>query len=404
MSAAARMAEAVGSGSMAAGMLPAGASRMLLAGQPRAATASEAPGTPPAAHHPKEVLMALAAASAAGVPVERANPHFLPIADWADGLAVAHFGAVELVCPVPVAHNTLLLDGQDLLTLAEERRVEDDLGLHRQRCVLMDRVLSVAPAPLTEAAAASGLLPAGRLAPLPIEALLEAAPVGPRPRLATEPVRWLAADLETGPYNFLHLKREPKLGTSQLRVLMDPAARGGRPAVVAAATPRNLGELVPALRAFAALAQEQDRAGAPLMFVLFFGTPEELAHALSERPHAGFFGDNFRCPAIRLVFAPFAPAEVLEAVRGATVVVDTCFGGLPDALARGFGVGNRILMGADGRFDAWVGGRPAMAEVAWDEVLSPAMLARRRHKADRSRERLLAEVLESMLGGGAARA
>jgi hypothetical protein len=209
-------------------------------------------------------------------------------------------------------------------------------------------------------------------------------------------VQWLGCDLETGHYNFLELKRRPKLGTSHARVLLDPGLRGGAGALVAFATPGTLGELGPALRAFAALRSGQESAGGPLLFVFFFGTAEEFATALAARPDAMFFGDNFRCPAIRFLFAPFAPGDVLAAIRAASAVIDTAYGGVLDGLARGLGVADRLLLGPGGDFEAHRGDAVAGA-IAWDAVLEPAMLARRRHKADRRRERALADLMETLL-------
>lgn len=363
------------------------ARRVVLAGQPRAA---RDPGLATLVHQPKECLLALARAAleAAGQEAVLANPHFMPIAEWSPDLAVLHFGALELACPVPLARNLMLLDGEDLLGLAEERRAGEVCGLRRQRAELMDRLLVCAPE-----AGWGGLLPEGRAAPLPVAPLLaEAGRLLPE---ASRPVRWMECDLETGPYNFLHLRREPTLGTSQVRVLLDSAARGGRPALVAFATPATLCDLGAALRAFAALEEPESR-GARL-FVFFFGSPEEFAASLAERPYATFFGDNFRCPAIRFLFAPFAAADLLAALGGAAGSIDTCHGGLLDGLARGLGLPLRLVLGPDGRFDAWQGERRRVAGIAWEEVLSPASLARRRHKTDRTGDRALAETLAKLL-------
>jgi hypothetical protein len=395
-----------GAGPSGAGAIfPPGLRRVVLAGHPRAGQ-GEVPQAVAAAiaHQPKEILLALAAAcaAAAGLPAQRANPHFLPVAEWSPALAVMHFDRLDQLCPVPLAQVTLLLDGEDLLILAEERRSEDQAGLQRQRCLLMDRILSVAPA-AADAAAAPLLPEGGRVEPAPLGALLSGAPALPTQEGAAAPVQWLACDLETGPYNFLQVRRDQTLGTSHVRVLMGQAARAGRPSLLAFATPRSLGELGPALRAFAALARpaEGRRGGgggpSALLHLMFFGGPEAFRQALAEQPNATFFNDNFRCPAIRVLFAPFAAAEALAAIRGASLCLDTAYGGLLDGLARALGVANRVVLGPDGRFDAWAGGRELAREVAWDEVLSPGTLARRRQKADRSRERMLADVMEAML-------
>ena len=74
---------------------------------------------------PKDILLELARAwlaAADGPETEFANPHFLPIAEWSADLGVLHGAALELACPVPRARNLLLLDGEDLLGLAEEDR------------------------------------------------------------------------------------------------------------------------------------------------------------------------------------------------------------------------------------------------------------------------------------------
>ena len=382
-------------------LLTGGAGRLVLAGYPRSTQQPSLRETT-AVQRPKEVLLALAAALAEveGLPVRRANPHFAPVADWNTDLAVAHFCPVDLACPLPRAHNTLVLDGEDLLALAEERRTEDLAGLHRRRVLLMDRALLATPA-----AGIGDLLPEALLAPAPVEALLGAAlPLPGAPGTAgggagqPGPVQWLACDLETGHYNFLELKRQPKLGTSHARVLLDTALQGGRPALLAFATPGTLGELGPVLRAFAALQPAATPvAGSPLAFVFFFGTYEEFAASLAARPQAMFFGDNFRCPAIRILFAPFAASDVLGAIRGAGVTVDCCYGGVLDALAAGLGVAHRVVLGPDGRFDARGPQGAIVQGIAWESLLHPGTLARRRQKADRSGERALAEVLEAML-------
>ena len=383
------------------------ARRLVLAGYPRTAQ-PQGPRAELAVQRPKEVLLALAAALAAaeGLLVERLNPHFTPAAEWDGALAVAHFCPLELTCPLPLARNVLLLDGEDLLVLAEERRAEGEFGLQRRRVQLMDAVLSVAPPRAT----AGDLLPPVPVRPAPLAALLDVAAwlpapgrrglgqPGGQPGTQSVPVQWMRCDLETGHYNFLELKRHPKLGSSHARVLLDAAQRGGQPALVGFATATTLAELGPALRTFAALRCDAVAGGGgPQFFVFFFGGPEEFAAALAARPDALFFGDNFRCPAIRFLFAPFSAPDLLEAVRRAAATVDCCYGGVLDALARGLGVANRVVLGPDGGFDAETPGGGARRGVAWDAVLAPGMLARRRQKADRSAERVLADVLEAML-------
>lgn len=383
-----------------AALLGAGARRLVLAGQPRAALpqAARAEAAMLPVYRPKEVLLALAAAQAEArsIAVLRSNPHFMPIADWDAELAVAHFCALELTCPVPRVHNALVLDGEDLLTLAEERRSEDQFGLHRRRSLLMDALLLAAPP-----ARIGNLLPPARLMPAPVGALVQAMPrlvAGPAGRAsAAGPVQWLGCDLHTGHYNFLELRRQPKLGTSHARVLLNPAARGGAKALVGFATPATLGELGPALRAFAAL--QGDAVGGPMFFVFFFGSPEDFAAALGAASNALFFGDNFRCPSIRFLFAPFAAPDLLEAIRGAVATVDTSYGGVLDALAQALGVPHRLVLGPDGGFDAaaTAAAGPKVQGLDWEAVLAPAMLARRRQKANRSQERALVEVLGSIV-------
>lgn len=379
-------------------LLGAGARRLVLAGQPRAALpqAGRAEAAAVPVHRPKEILLALAAAEAEsrGMTVLRGNPHFMPVAEWDGDLAVTHCCALELTCPVPRVHNALVVDGEDLLTLAEERRSEDQFGLHRRRSLLMDALLSAAPPART-----GNLLPPGRLAPAPVGALVRAMPLlaaGPMGRPGVGPVQWLGCDLHTGHYNFLELRRQPKLGTSHARVLLNPGTRGGAKALVAFATPATLGELGPALRAFAAL--RGDAAGGTMFFVFFFGSAEDFAAALGAAPNALFFGDNFRCPAIRFLFAPFAAVDLLEAIRGATATLDTSYGGVLDALARALGVPHRLVLGPDGGFDATAAGEgPSARGLDWEAVLAPVTLSRRRQKANRAQERALAEVLAAIL-------
>ena len=380
-------------------LIPSAARRLVLAGRPQASESPAATGGPAPATEPKELLLALveAVARAAGLEVLRANPHFLPASEWTPELAVAHFASLEVACPVPVARNVMLLDGEDMLGLAEERRAGDQRGIRAQRLALMDRVLTVAPA-----LALNGLLPEGaawpplQVAPVPLEPLLEQADRGLRAEGAARPIQWLACEQDTGPYNFLQLRREARLGSSHLRVLTGAAEDGAerRPILVAFATPGTLGELGPALRTFAALGAEA-RGG--LLFVLFFGSPADFASAVAERPHALFFGDNFRCPDIRILFGPFGAAEVLDAVRQATVCLDTCYGGVLDGLARRMGIGNRIVLGPDGSFDAWAAGEAVAGGIAWDRALDAGTLTRRHLKANRAGERPLASTLARML-------
>lgn len=372
--------------------LIAAAERLVLAGHPRPA-ATSLPGSSTVAR-PKEILLELVRA---GLPAEGgpellagANPHFLRMADWSPALAVLHGAALELACPVPLARNLFLLDGEDLLALAEEHRTGDPLTLRRQRVGLMDGVLTPGTLPVPEA-----LVPAPHR-PLPLAALLQAR--GRLPRADAGPVGWCGCDFETGPYNFLGRRRQPRLGTSRVPVLMQAARRTGRPTLVAFATPGTLPELGPALRACAALPIPLAGATpAPLLHVFFFGSPEELVSSLEQRPGAGLFGDKLESPRIRFLFGPFAAAELLEVVEGAAGSVDTCHGGVLDALAQGLGVPNRIILGADGRFDAWHGPEQRVRGVDWDAIHAPAMLARRHHKADRSRERQLLALLAGML-------
>ncbi|MBX9698103.1 MAG: hypothetical protein K2X74_01645, partial [Acetobacteraceae bacterium] len=242
------------------------------------------------------------------------------------------------------------------------------------------------------------LLAGGRARVLPMPALVEQAgrllaPARPGGAASPSPVQWMACDLESGHYNYLALKRQPRLGSSHAPVLLDPALRGGRPGLVAFATPATLGDLGPVLRAFAAL----HVAAGPQFFVFFFGGVEEFATALTTRADQLFFGDNFRCPAIRFLFAPFSAADVLEAVRGAGATVDCVHGGVLEGLAAGLGVPNRILLGPGGTFDADLAGSAAMRGIAWDAVLSAEVLAQRQQKANRAGERALAEVLEAMV-------
>jgi hypothetical protein len=386
---------------------PGAAVPLILAGQPHFAP-HHVPGdgtAPPPVMRAKEVLLALTAAlgTARGTPTRCLNPHFMPIADWEPGTAVLHFAALEQTCPVPLVRNTLVIDGEDLLTLAEERRAEDPHGLHRRRALLMDRVLSAAPPGLPVAE----VLPPAHVGAAPVATLLaDAGPLlasaGAHPG-QSGPVQWLNCDLQTGNYNFLELRRQPKLGTSHAKVLLQPAARDARPVLLGFATHGTLAELGPALRAFAAVRGTPDGPAARAeCFIFFFGSPEAFSAALAARSHALFFGDNFRCPAIRFLFAPFGAPDVLDAIRSATCTLDSSYGGVLDALARGMGVPNRLVMGPDGRFDAVAGETALAAGIDWAQALAPATLARRRHKANRAGERDLAAVLERLLARPAA--
>ncbi len=139
-----------------------------------------------------------------------------------------------------------------------------------------------------------------------------------------------------------------------------------------------------------------------MLLVWFFGTPEELAAALAERPQASFFGDNFRCPGIRFLFAPFAARDLLDLVANAAGTVDSCYGGVLDALAEGLQVPARLVIGPDGCFDAWREGRMMAGGIAWDAIHTADTLAGRRRKTDRGQERLLLAALAAMNDGPAA--
>ncbi len=369
--------------------------KVVLAGQPRAVPPAATGG--PELHHPKELLLALARPwlGATEIEVSADNPHYMELVDWSAELAVLHGGALDLACPVPLARNALLLDAEDLRGLAEEGMTGDRFGLRQRRIALMDRLLSLVPAE-----AARGLLPEDRVAPVPVGALLAHAPalsaavVGGARRLP-RPVRWLVCDLESGPYNFLALKREFKLGSSHVPALFQAAARGDRPGLVAFVTPGTLGDLGPVLRAFRALEEGGSRAQ---LFVFFFGSPEDFAASLAARPYAMFFGDNFRAPGIRFLFAPFAPADVLEALAAAAGSIDTAYGGVLDALAAEMGLRHRLVIGPDGSFDLWrAGGVAAARGIAWGSLYEPATLSRRRYANSRAGERTLVNALADMV-------
>jgi hypothetical protein len=375
------------SGSVPLAELVEGAGRVVLAGHPRP-MAQAVPGTS-TVWRPKELLLELARAelAEAGIPTVTTNPHFLKTTEWSAELAVLHCSALELTCPVPIARNVQIIDGEDLLGLAEERRQGEHEGIRRQRAILMQRLASVALAP-----AANTLLPAARHRPLRLASLLRQ--VGNLPTDGARPVQWMGCDLETGPYNFLRLKQQPKFATSHVRVLVDAVARGGRPAMVAFATPSAMGEICAALRAFAAMVPAAPEA---VLLVFCFGTPEDILGALNERPQLAFFGDNFRCSNIRFLFAPFAAADLMHAVRSATACIDTAHGGLLDALAAAMGVGNRLIVAGDGSFDAWRGGVPQQAGIGWAGLLEPAALNGRHHKTGRAAERELVGAFGAML-------
>lgn len=398
-----------------------GTGRIILAGHPRPMARLQ-PGSRSTVHQPKELLMELVEAPllADGGTVTAANPHFLPITDWTPDLAVLHFSALEVACPVPIARNLQVIDGEDLLGLAEEARMGERAGIRRQRAGLMDMLLTLPPA-----VACEGVLPGDRPQGQP-NGRPQGRPQGPsdgrpdgRPDAGTaalslaplvtaaaslpaggaRPVQWLPCVLETGPYNFLNLRRNPKLETSHVRVMVDSGARGGQVALVAFATPATIGELGPVLRAFAALAPDAPHAR---LLVFFFGTPEELFAALAERPQATFFGDNFRCPAIRFLFGPFAALDLMHAVGAAACSIDTCYGGVLDGVARAAGVRHRIVVATDGSFDADEGDATRHAGIAWDDVFGAAALSHRRHKTDRAQERVLLQALEAVLRGASA--
>jgi hypothetical protein len=376
--------------------------RVLMAGQPR--TQRPQHDGPAEAHHPKELLLGLARAGlrAAGAEVTEGNPHFLPIAEWLPTMTVLHGAPLDLACPVPVVRNAMFLDGEDLLALAEERVAGDPHGLRQRRLALMDRVFALVPERAWDKLPPRVL---SVLEPAPVAALLGHAAALARPDggaaggLPPRPVRWLPCDVETGPYNFLGLRRDRPPGSSQVAVQFEAAAArgGGGPVLVAFATPGTLGDLGPALRAFRALAEEGGRA---MLFVFFFGSPEEFAASVAARSHALFFGDNFRSPRIRFLFAPFEAGEALEALRRATGSIDSAYGGVLDALARGLGLRHRLLLGPDGRFDlaggASAGGPAEGHAIAWGELYAPATLARRRQAANRAAERALVGALAAM--------
>src|SRR5690348_7490150 len=91
-----------------------GARRLVLSGHPR--PASLPPSGASTVFRPKEVLLELLGAALpteGGPEILAGNPHFLRVADWSADLAVVHGSALDLACPVPLARNLLLLDGED---------------------------------------------------------------------------------------------------------------------------------------------------------------------------------------------------------------------------------------------------------------------------------------------------
>jgi hypothetical protein len=192
---------------------------------------------------------------------------------------------------------------------------------------------------------------------------------------------------EAGPYNFLGLRRNPELGASPMRALLERARREFGRYLVAFATSRSLLELGPVLRAIAALP------GGPALLVCFFGTPEDLAAGIAAQPEASLFADRFGCPRIRFLFGPFAAADLLEAVAGAAGSVESCHGGVLEALARALAVPNRLILGPDGGFDAWRHGAALAEGIAWQTLHAPETLARRHQKGNRAAERRLLAVL-----------
>lgn len=367
--------------------LLAGAAKVVLAGHPR--PAARIPGSVSTVFQPKGLLLELVATqleAVGGPPARVANPHFLRIAEWTEALTVLHASALDLTCPVPLARNIQLLDGEDLLGLAEERRLGDPAALRRQRIDLIDHVLGLGPMPAALAGTAASVLALDQLL----------AHAGRLPAEGARPVQWCACDMETGPYNFLQLRRQPRLRTTHVRVLLDDARSGGRPYLVAFATPRGLRELGPVLRALAALADAAAGAAPPMLEVFFFGTPEELVAVLADQPRTSFFGDNFRCPGIRFLFAPFAASDLLAMVAQAAGTIDSCHGGVLDALGRGLRVRSRLVIGPDGRFDAWRDGEAVAEGIAWDAIHAADTLAGRHYKADRARERPLLAALTRM--------
>jgi hypothetical protein len=382
---------------------PTARGRLVLAGQPRFASRQHAEWDemlPSEVLRPKDLLLVLAAAEAErrGQAASRQNPHFMAASDRTDQVEVMHFGALELTCPVPRAENTLVIDGEDLLALAEERRLEDKSGLRWRRLSLMQRILSAGhpslepgdllPAQPGVAPFGAGLPGHGGGAPAAHGTVL-----GHR---RSGPVQWMACDLQTGPYNFLELRRQPRLSTSQVGVLLQLGSGTARPSMIGFATPNTLPEWGPVLRAFAAIGV--GASGQARLFLFFFGSPEEFASAVAAHPQALFFGDNFRCRAIQILFAPFGGAEVLDAIRAATCTVDTAFGGVLEGLAREMGVARRIVLGVQGEFDVCGGVAPPITGIDWQAALQPRTLTRRRQKASRAGERRLAEVMEAMLG------
>ena len=328
---------------------------------------------------PKDILLELARAwiaAADGPETVLANPHFLPMAEWSADLGVLHGAALELACPVPQARNLLLLDGEDLLGLAEEDRLGNPNGLRRQRLRLMDQVFVLGPATAAATATAPGAVPLRALPPMPGLAAAE-----PRP------VPCCDCAFETGPYKFLGLRRQPELGASPMRALLERARRESGRYLVAFATPRGLLELGPVLRAIAALPD------GPALVVCFFGTPGDLAAGIAAQPEASLFGDRFACPRIRFLFGPFAAADLLEAVAGAAASIESSHGGVLEALARALGVPNRLVMGPDGGFDAWQDGAALAEGIAWQTLHAPEILARRHRKGNRAAERRLLAVL-----------
>lgn len=260
-----------------------------------------------------------ASAAVAGRDLALRDPHFGRLAALADGAVVIHVSDLGRSCPMPGATNVQVVRRRELFDLTREGMNRGHVPFRRRILGLMDHLLLLEPVERLRAYGAVDVFEGA--------SLLQLAAVdkdGPSPGVRGKPIQHRAASFQTGPYNHLGHPERPALGSLHLRVLVERAAAAGRPFAVLLASPETTAETGLLMRVFRALGESG--AGIDLL-VLFFGTPEEMERSVGGRPQTTFFGDNFACPAVRCLFAPFSEAEVVFALQRAAAVFDTAYGG-----------------------------------------------------------------------------
>ncbi len=290
---------------------------------------------------------------------------------------------------MPGATNVQVVRRRELFDLTREGMNRGHVPFRRRILGLMDHLLLLEPVERLRAYGAVDVFEGA--------SLLQLAAVdkdGPSPGVRGKPIQHRAASFQTGPYNHLGHPERPALGSLHLRVLVERAAAAGRPFAVLLASPETTAETGLLMRVFRALGESG--AGIDLL-VLFFGTPEEMERSVGGRPQTTFFGDNFACPAVRCLFAPFSEAEVVFALQRAAAVFDTAYGGTVERLAERLRLQRVFTVAADGRYAERENGRALPGNLDSASMFSEEVIRGRDRKIDRRAEKALLQRLEAVV-------